>query len=56
MTKCSNCGGEKDCHIVGGCRDHYHCDCGVIRGNLGRSNKERFEEKQIEKVLKKKGY
>ena len=55
-STCSRCGGKKDCSMICGCRDHYHCDCGIVRGNLRKSNKQRYEEKQIKKVLKKRGY
>ena len=51
MAICTACGGEKDCYMLGGCRGHYHCDCGVLYAVDATHNEERFMRKQ-KKALK----
>ena len=52
MAICSTCGGVKDCYMLAGCSDHYHCDCGVLYAVDATHNEERFMRKQNKKALK----
>ena len=45
LTICPNCGGVKGCNMFGGCSQHYHCDCGILRINGSLSNKQLFERR-----------